>query len=92
MLDIHTPEDLIAAGRKMSEEVKRRRPNSAMAEGQMGFLVQEYVRGGREVIVGMTHTQVWTPVMFGFGRNLCGDLQRCRLSRAAHHLTSRRGR
>ena len=68
MLDIHTPEDLIAAGRKMSEEVKRRRPNSAMAEGQMGFLVQEYVRGGREVIVGMTHDPKFGPlVMFGLG-------------------------
>jgi acetyltransferase len=68
MLDIHTPEDLIAAGRKMMEEVKRRRPPSAMDEGQMGFLVQEYVRGGREVIVGMTHDPKFGPlVMFGLG-------------------------
>jgi acetyl coenzyme A synthetase (ADP forming)-like protein len=68
MLDIHTPEDLIAAAQKMTEEVKRRRPPSAMAGGQMGFLVQEYVRGGREVIVGMTHDPKFGPlVMFGLG-------------------------
>jgi acetyltransferase len=34
----------------------------------MGFLVQEYVRGGREVIVGMTHDPKFGPlVMFGLG-------------------------
>jgi acetyltransferase len=67
-LDIHTPEELMAAAQKMTEEVKRRHPPSAIAEGQMGFLVQEYVRGGREVIVGMTHDPKFGPlVMFGLG-------------------------
>ena len=67
-LDIHTPEELMAAARKMTEEVKRRRPPSALADRQMGFLVQEYVRGGREVIVGMTHDPKFGPlVMFGLG-------------------------
>ena len=34
----------------------------------MGFLIQEYVRGGREVIVGMTHDPKYGPlVMFGLG-------------------------
>jgi len=68
MLDIQTPEDLIAAARKMTETVKRRHPPSSITEGQMGFLVQEYVRGGREVIVGMTHDPKFGPlVMFGLG-------------------------
>jgi acetyltransferase len=67
-LDLHTPEELMAAARKMTEEVTRRHPPSATAEGQMGFLVQEYVRGGREVIVGMTHDPKFGPlVMFGLG-------------------------
>jgi acetyltransferase len=67
-LDIHTPEELMAAAQKMTEEVKRRLPPSAIAEGQMGFLVQEYVRGGREVIVGMTQDPKFGPlVMFGLG-------------------------
>jgi acyl-CoA synthetase (NDP forming) len=67
-LDIRAPEDLIAAAQKMTEEVKQRLPPSAFAEGQMGFLVQEYVRGGREVIVGMTHDPKFGPlVMFGLG-------------------------
>ncbi len=67
-LDIHTPEELMAAARKMTEEVKRRRSPSAPADFPMGFLVQEYVRGGREVIVGMTHDPKFGPlVMFGLG-------------------------
>src|SRR5208337_4788624 len=68
MLDIHTPEELMAAARKMTEEVKRRHTPSALADRPMGFLVQEYVRGGREVIVGMTHDPKFGPlVMFGLG-------------------------
>ena len=67
-LDIHTPEELMDAARMMAEEVKRRQPDSAIAHGQMGFLVQEYLRGGREVIVGMTHDPKFGPlVMFGLG-------------------------
>ena len=67
-LDIHTPEDLIAAAQKMTEEVQRRHPPSAVGDSPMGFLVQEYVRGGREVIVGMTQDPKFGPlVMFGLG-------------------------
>jgi acetyltransferase len=67
-LDIHTPEELIDAARLMRDEVKRRHPGSATLGDQMGFLVQEYVRGGREVIVGMTHDPKFGPlVMFGLG-------------------------
>jgi acetyltransferase len=67
-LDIHTPEELIDAARLMTEEVKRRHPGSATLGDQMGFLVQEYVRGGREVIIGMTHDPKFGPlVMFGLG-------------------------
>jgi acetyltransferase len=67
-LDIHTPDELMAASQKMTEEVNRRQPPSAITEGQIGFLVQEYVRGGREVIVGMTHDPKFGPlVMFGLG-------------------------
>ena len=67
-LDIHTPEELMAAAQIMTEEVKRRTPLSETANGQIGFLVQEYVRGGREVIVGMTHDPKFGPlVMFGLG-------------------------
>jgi succinyl-CoA synthetase beta subunit len=67
-LDIHTPQELLAAAQKMTEEVKRRHPPSAIPDAQIGFLVQEYVRGGREVIVGMTHDPKFGPlVMFGLG-------------------------
>src|SRR5208282_1017545 len=67
-LDIHTPEELIDAARLMTEEVQRRHPGSATLGDQMGFLVQEYVRGGREVIIGMTHDPKFGPlVMFGLG-------------------------
>ena len=41
---------------------------TAAAAGSLGFLIQEYVRGGREVIVGMTHDPKFGPlVMFGLG-------------------------
>ena len=67
-LDIHTPEELIAAAQEMTGVVRRRHAPSAAAEGPMGFLVQEYVRGGREVIIGMTHDPKFGPlVMFGLG-------------------------
>jgi acetyltransferase len=67
-LDLHTPEELIAAAQKMTEEVKRRLPPASLADRQISFLVQEYVRGGREVIVGMTRDPKFGPlVMFGLG-------------------------
>jgi len=68
MLDIHTPEDLIAAAQKMTENLKLGRGPSPFTDDQIGFLVQEYVRGGREVIIGMTHDPKLGPlVMFGLG-------------------------
>jgi acetyltransferase len=67
-LDIRAPEDLMAAAEKMTEEVRRRHRPSTTAGGQLGFLVQDYVRDGREVIVGMTHDPNFGPlVMFGLG-------------------------
>jgi acyl-CoA synthetase (NDP forming) len=67
-LDIHTPEELMAAARNIAEQVKQRHQLSSIAQGQIGFLVQEYVHGGREVIVGMTHDPKFGPlVMFGLG-------------------------
>jgi acetyltransferase len=67
-LDIHTAKELMDAARMMTEEVKRRHLRDTAVDVQLGFLVQEYVRGGREVIVGMTHDPKFGPlVMFGLG-------------------------
>ena len=58
----------MAAAQKMTETVKRSRNCSAGAERELSFLVQEYVRGGREVIIGMTNDPRSGPlVMFGLG-------------------------
>ena len=63
-VDIRTPEELLAAGQKMTESVAKHRKDTA----GLGFLIQEYVRGGREVIVGMTHDPNYGPlIMFGLG-------------------------
>ena len=57
----------MAAAQKMGESAVRSRGDPAAA-GRMSFLIQEYVRGGREVIVGMTHDPTYGPlVMFGLG-------------------------
>ncbi len=65
--DLRTPEELVAAAEKMTESVIRHRGGTA-AGGNLGFLMQEYVRGGREVIVGMSHDPKFGPlVMFGLG-------------------------
>jgi acetyltransferase len=67
-IDIRTPEELAAAARKMTGEVSRRYTPPATAGSPMAFEVQEYVRGGREVIIGMTHDPKFGPlVMFGLG-------------------------
>jgi acetyltransferase len=51
----------------MTESVARHQGSEAKAGG-CGFLVQEYVSGGREVIVGMTQDPKYGPlVMFGLG-------------------------
>jgi acetyltransferase len=67
LLDLRGPEELLAAAQKMGESAVRYRGDPAAA-GRMSFLIQEYVRGGREVIVGMTHDPTYGPlVMFGLG-------------------------
>ena len=67
-VDIRNAEELIVAARQMSESVARHQSSSASAHAGLGFLVQEYVRGGREVIVGMTQDPKFGPlVMFGLG-------------------------
>jgi len=64
-LDLRTPEELLAAAQRITEAVGRTAPSLA---GGLGFLVQEYVRGGREVIVGMIQDPKFGPlVMFGLG-------------------------
>ena len=69
-LDLRTPEELTDAARKMIDSVAEYR----LAERPLGpttpaaFLLQEYVRGGREVILGMTQDANFGPlVMFGLG-------------------------
>ena len=67
LVDLRGPEELLAAAQKMTESVTRHRGDRAGADG-LGFLIQEYVRGGREVIVGMTQDPKYGPlVMFGLG-------------------------
>ncbi len=65
-VDIRTPEELLAAARAMLAAVRKRKPGAA-GDG-FRFLVQEYVKGGREVIVGMTRDPKFGPLlMFGLG-------------------------
>jgi acetyltransferase len=65
-VDIRTPQELMAAARRMGEALASH--GAAAAQPQVGFLIQEYVRGGREVIVGMTHDPSFGPLlMFGLG-------------------------
>ena len=55
----------LAAAERMRESVARYR---GKVDGGLTFLIQDYVRGGREVIVGMTHDPKLGPlVMFGLG-------------------------
>jgi acetyl coenzyme A synthetase (ADP forming)-like protein len=66
-VDIRTPEELLAAARRMRAAVSQHQSGAATGDG-FRFLVQEYVRGGREVIVGMTRDPKFGPlVMFGLG-------------------------
>ena len=69
-LDLRTPEELTDAAREMIDSVAKYR----LAQQPVGpttpaaFLLQEYVRGGREVIIGMTQDPSFGPlVMFGLG-------------------------
>jgi acetyl coenzyme A synthetase (ADP forming)-like protein len=69
-LDLRTPQELTDAAREMIDSVAKYR----LAQRPVGpttpavFLLQEYVRGGREVIIGMTQDPSFGPlVMFGLG-------------------------
>jgi acetyl coenzyme A synthetase (ADP forming)-like protein len=68
-LDLRTPEELAAAARRMIESLGSQRDRKGEgAEAHQSFLLQEYVRGGREVILGMTKVPNFGPfVMFGLG-------------------------
>jgi acyl-CoA synthetase (NDP forming) len=67
-IDIRGPEELVAAAERMTDSVARHREKTASGEANLGFLIQEYVRGGREIIVGMTQDATYGPlVMFGLG-------------------------
>jgi acetate---CoA ligase (ADP-forming) len=78
-VDIRTIEELIGAARRMREAIGGNAVTAMAATGAttpaqlasstpLSFLMQEYVRGGREVIVGMTQDPNFGPlVMFGLG-------------------------
>ncbi len=67
-LDLRTPEELLAAAGRMQAALELERAAAAVPDPPLGFLVQEFVRGGREVILGMTPDANYGPlVMFGLG-------------------------
>jgi acyl-CoA synthetase (NDP forming) len=67
LVDLRGAEELLAAAQRMTESVTKHRGNAAAADS-LGFLIQEYARGGREVIVGMIQDPKYGPlVMFGLG-------------------------
>jgi acetyltransferase len=69
-LDLRTPEELqAAAGRMMQSLTHHRAAQKASNHADApAFLIQEYVRGGREVIIGMTQdSNVGPLLMFGLG-------------------------
>jgi acetyltransferase len=69
-LDLRTPGELSDAARRMIESVAEYRlaQRPAGPTTPAAFLLQEYVRGGREVILGMTQDANFGPlVMFGLG-------------------------
>jgi len=62
VLDLRTEKDLVTSATRIVERLRKR---SIQAEG---FLVQEYVHGGKEVILGMTRDKVYGPfLVFGLG-------------------------
>jgi acetyltransferase len=66
--DIRSAEELMAAARQMMSQVEQRRVAAPGSDPHPSFLLQEYVRGGREVIVGMVQDPKFGPlVMFGLG-------------------------
>jgi acetyl coenzyme A synthetase (ADP forming)-like protein len=68
IIDVRGPEELVAAAERMSKSVAQYREKAATGDASLGFLVQEFVRGGREIILGMTPDPTYGPlVMFGLG-------------------------
>ncbi len=70
-LDLRSPEELIAAAQRMvtslAEPASPPSPPGPASAAPV-FMLQEYVRGGREVILGMTQVPNFGPfVMFGLG-------------------------
>jgi acetate---CoA ligase (ADP-forming) len=66
-VDLRSPEELVETAQKMAAKLAHA-AGSGAAQRPVGFLVQEYVRGGREVIIGMTQDPNYGPlVMFGLG-------------------------
>jgi len=69
-LDLRTPGELCAAAERMTESLTKhwQALGASANPATPAFLVQEYVRGGREVILGMTHDPSFGPLlMFGLG-------------------------
>jgi acetyl coenzyme A synthetase (ADP forming)-like protein len=68
-LDLRTPEELHAAAERMAASLAEHWQKQGTASSQPpAFLVQEFVRGGREVILGMTRDAVFGQLlMFGLG-------------------------
>ena len=68
-LDLRTPEELAEAARRMLTSLGRQGVIQRVSGGEPpAFLLQEYVRGGREVILGMTRDDSLGPLlMFGLG-------------------------
>jgi acetate---CoA ligase (ADP-forming) len=68
VIDLRTPEELSAAARRMRSALQKPSAGVAGEDPGFSFLVQEYVRGGREVIVGMIQDPNFGPlIMFGLG-------------------------
>ena len=69
-LDLRTPDELASAARRMLDSLAQRRALPGQSDSGVAptFLLQEYVRGGREVILGMTQDANFGPLlMFGLG-------------------------
>ncbi len=69
-LDLRTPDEVAGAARRILDSLAQRRalPGQAKGGAAPAFLLQEYVRGGREVIMGMTQDANFGPLlMFGLG-------------------------
>jgi acetyltransferase len=64
VLDLRTADDGRSACEAMIEDVRRRAPDAVID----GVLVEQYVKGGREVIIGLSLDPAFGPVlMFGLG-------------------------